>query len=78
MEMFQLGEPRVEMVGEEQNPSFLKFMELSICEKMCSVHSSGGERCKEEGKKKRGRDDEKILVLVSMSQVQRMEPKQIF
>lgn len=78
MEMFQIGEPRVEMVGEEQNSSLLKSTELSICEKICSLHSSGGERYEEEGKRKRGRDNEKILVLILMSQVQRMEPKQIF
>lgn len=76
MEMFQLGEPRVEMVGEEQNPSLSKSTELSICEKMCSLHSSGGERQKEEEKKKRGRDNEKVLVLILMSPVQRMEPEQ--
>lgn len=78
MEMFQLGEPRVEMVGEEQNPSLLKSTELRICEKMCSLHSAGGERCKEGGKKKRERDNEKVLFLIPISQVQRMEPKQIF
>lgn len=78
MEMFQLGEPGVEMVGEEQNPSLLKSTELSVFEKMCSLPSSGGERHEEEGKKKRGRDNEEVLVLIPGSQVQRMEPQQRF